>query len=54
MSTGEGRLILEAPRDKLKPRFERITLNEREKDYNEKALAAELKVQFKRTCHKFS
>jgi len=52
VSTGEERLTLESLREKLNSRFERITSKEREKDCNEKALAAGFNVQFKGTCCK--
>ncbi len=51
VSTGEDRLTLESLREKLNSRFEGITSKEREKDQNEKALAAGFNVQFKGTCH---
>ncbi len=46
VSTGEYRLRLESLREKLNSRFERIVSKEREKDCNEKALAAGFTVQF--------
>ncbi len=52
VSTGEDRLTLESLREKLNSRFERIISKEREKDHNEKALAAGFIVQFKETCCK--
>ncbi len=52
VSTGEDRLTLESLREKLNSRFERIISKEREKDCNERALAAGFNVQFKGTCRK--
>ncbi len=49
---GEDILTLESLREKLNSRFERITSKEREKDRNEKALAAGFNVQFNGTCCK--
>ena len=52
VSTGEDKLMFEALPEKLNSRFERISCKEREKECNEKALAAGFSVQFKGTCHK--
>ncbi len=48
--TIEDGLTLEALKEKLNSRFEKIISKNIEKDCNEKALSAGFNVQFKRTC----
>ncbi len=54
VSTGEDKFSLESLSEMLSSRFERIISKERQKDCNERALAAGFNIQFKGTCGKCS